>query len=60
MNLPAAAPAPVLEPHHGGLLPRSCPTCEVTWFGADDDTCWCCGSSGSDGPLRLVVFRRGR
>ena len=58
MNLPAAAPAPVLEPHHGNLLPRSCPRCEVTWFGTENDTCWCCDDVGADGMIRLTSYRR--
>ncbi len=58
LTLPAAAPAPVLEPQPGGLLPRACPSCEVTWYGVSDDDCWCCEEPGQDGPLRLFVARR--
>jgi hypothetical protein len=57
-TLPIAAPAPVLEPHPGGLNARACAVCEVTWFGVDDDDCWCCDEPGIDGPLRLFVIAR--
>lgn len=58
VNLPAAAPAPVLEPSPVGMVARACRGCEVTWFGDDGDRCWCCGDPGSTGPLRLVIARR--
>ena len=58
LTLPAAAPAPVLEPQPGGLTARACSRCEVTWYGIDADDCWCCGESGVDGPLRLCAVQR--
>lgn len=57
MRLPAAAPAPVLEPTPYGTVARHCRPCEVIWFGADGDRCWCCDEPGRTGPLRLVVAR---
>jgi hypothetical protein len=58
LTLPVAAPAPVLEPQPGGLVARACAVCEVTWYGADGDDCWCCHEPGIDGPLRLFVIAR--
>ena len=58
LTLPAAAPAPVLEPQPGGLVARACVPCEVTWFGVDDDDCWCCEQPGSNGPLQLFTAPR--
>jgi len=55
LRLPAAAPAPVLEPEPPGLIARACVGCEVTWYGSEDDECWCCGTTGLDGPLRVLV-----
>lgn len=40
LTLPAAAPAPVLEPEPLGLTARACVRCEVTWYGAAGDECW--------------------
>lgn len=55
LTLPAAAPAPVLEPEPLGLTARACVRCEVTWYGAAGHECWCCGECGCNGPLRLFV-----
>ncbi len=58
MRLPAAAPAPVLEPVPGGRVARACRRCEVTWYGQPADACWCCDGPGGDAPLRLFVPKR--